>query len=67
MSLTAHYTPQWPECLNPSAMERLQMLVGYRIREANGARIAEPASGVGPAYVQDPETEWWRYVYDVAC
>ena len=40
--------------------------VGYEIHTIDGVDVAEPASGCGPAFAQDPETGWWCYLYDVA-
>ena len=50
--------------LNQSAVQRL-LKHGYVIREIVGVDIAEPQVGRGPAYVQDPATGWWEYLYDV--
>lgn len=38
----------------------------YAVRIIDGVRMAEPVDKAGPAYVENPASGWWEYVYDVA-
>jgi hypothetical protein len=58
--------PEWPRWFNGCLVDRLVDIGMYAIRTVDGVRMAEPVDRVGPAYVEDPTSGWWEYVYDVA-
>ena len=59
-----------PEWLTDSVVQRLLKRGTYAVTEIAGVDVAQPASGQGPAYAQEPESGWWvhcGYQVLIAC